>query len=265
MKKILFATAFAIFANTQAFAIFGVGAHYVTNLGTLEGKTEPIDLGALPGIAEINLKREEASVLQGLGFKVWLDVLPFIDIEATFNMSATRYNTSLELVTVQAAGVGGKKTEVPLEYKPEAPYNMLFDRASPIFGLFSGDVSITYPFDVLPIIRPYVGLGISYMASLPVVDRKFAEDINKNNALTDILQNPDDPEFSSKITKAFSDAISNADYKTGIGGHAIVGVRAKPPVIPFAVYANTKYYFGGNIDKKFTQGIVFEIGGGFAL
>jgi len=265
MKKILFAATFALFASTQAFAIFGVGAHYATNLGTLKGETEPINIGQLPGIAEINLKREEASVLQGLGFKVWLDVLPFIDIEATFNMAATRYNTSLELVTAQVAGVGGEKIEVPLEYKPEAPYNMLFDKASPIFGLFSGDVSITYPFDIVPIIRPYIGLGVSYIASLPVVNKKFAEDMGP--ALFTILQqDPSNPEnSSSEITKAFSDAIAKADYKTGIGGHAIVGVRAKPPVIPFAIYANTKYYFGGDIDKKFTQGIVFEVGGGLAI
>ncbi|GBU25355.1 hypothetical protein R83H12_01998 [Fibrobacteria bacterium R8-3-H12] len=263
MRKILFVAVFAIFASTQAFAIFGIGAHYVTNLGTLKGETEPINLGTLTGIDEVNLKREKASVLQGLGFKVWLDVLPLIDIEATFNMAATRYNTSLELVTAKVNGVGGE-IEVPLEYKPEAPYNMLFDKASPIFGLFSGDASITYPFDVLPIIRPYVGLGVSYMGSLPIVNKKFAEDMSP--ALTAILQqDPSDPETSSKITKAFSDAITKADYKLGLGGHAIVGVRAKPPIIPLAVYANTKYYFGGNIDKKFSQGFVFELGGGFAL
>jgi len=267
MRKILFAATLALFASTQAFAIIGAGAHYATNLGTLKGETETLNLGTISGIDKVSLKREEASVLQGLGFKVWLDVLPFIDIEATFNMAATRYNTSLEVITAQVAGVGGgEKIEIPLEYKPEAPYNMLFDKASPIFGLFSGDVSITYPFDVLPIIRPYIGLGVSYMASLPVVNKKFAEDMKP--ALVAILEqdltNPSGID-EKQITKEFSDAITKADYKTGIGGHAIVGVRAKPPIIPFAIYANTKYYFGGDIDSKFTQGIVFEVGGGFAL
>jgi len=264
MKKILFIAVFAILANTQAFAIAGVGAHYTTNLGTLKGGTETLDIHPT-GIDEINLKRDDASGLQGIGFKLWIDAIPVIDIEATFNMAATRYNTYLVVTPAQIPGVEPiDKIEIPLEYKPEAPYNMLFDRASPIFGVFSGDLSITYPFDVLPIIRPYAGLGISYMASLPIVNKKFAEDMGP--ALETILtKDPTTQESQDEIKKAFSDAITKADYKTGIGGHAIVGVRAKLPVIPIAAYANTKYYFGGNLDKKFTQGIVFEVGGGFAI
>jgi hypothetical protein len=261
MKKILFAATLALFASTQAFAIIGVGAHYITNLGTLKGEQEPINIGQPNGI-DINLTRDEASVLQGIGFKAWIDILPLIDIEATFNMAATRYNTYLKVITPL------RTDSISLEYKPEAPYNMLFDRASPLFGLFSGDVSITYPFDVLPVIRPYVGLGVSYMASLPIVNKKFAEDMKE--PLLAIISQTQDPNGDGKvnsdaIAKAFSDAITNSDYKLGLGGHAIVGFRIKPPVIPLAVYANTKYYFGGDIDKKFSQGVVFELGGGFAL
>jgi len=263
MRKILFAAAFAVFANTQAFAIAGIGAHYNTNLGTLNGETEALGIEKPMGIDEINLKRDKASVLQGIGIKVWLDIIPVIDIEATFNMSATRYNTYL--VLVPAPELGADEVKIPLEYKPDAPYNMLFDKASPLFGLFSGDVSITYPLDFIPIIRPYAGLGISYIASIPIINKKFAEDMGP--ALAKILeQDPGNPAASSEaITKAFTDAISKADYKTGIGGHAIVGVRAKLPIIPIAAYANTKYYFGGDLDKKFSQGFVFELGGGFAL
>jgi len=250
MRKILFAAAFAILAYTQAFAIIGVGAHYTTNLGTLKGETEALGITTKPtGIQDINLKRDDASVLQGIGFKAWIDIIPVVDIEATFNMAATRYNAYLELVTDQ-----GTNVNVPIEYKPEAPYNMLFDRASPLFGLFSIDGSITYPITFLPVIRPYAGLGISYMASLPIINKKFAEDMGPALAGT-----------SEEITKAFSDAITKADYKFGIGGHGIVGIRAKLPIIPIAAYANAKYYFGGNLDKKFTQGAVFEVGGGFAL
>ena len=270
MKKILFAATLALFASTQAFAILGAGAHYVTNLGTLNGETEKIDIQK-PGIAEISLKRDKAEVLQGIGFKAWIDVLPFVDVEATFNMAATRYNTYLNVALDQIGGIGGDTIKVPLEYKPEAPYNMLFDKASPIFGLFSGDLSITYPLDFLPVIRPYAGLGISYMGSLPIVNKKFAEDMGPDllAALPTVdpndPQQPDPKEASAKIAKAFSNAITKADYKLGFGGHAIVGVRAKLPIIPIAAYANTKYYFGGNIDKKFSQGVVFEVGGGLAL
>ena len=61
------------------------------------------------------------------------------------------------------------------------------------------------------------------------------------------------------------DALKKADYKTGMGGHIIAGLRIKPPIIPLAVYANGKYYFGGDLGKQFTQGLVLELGGGFAL
>jgi hypothetical protein len=253
MKKVLFVAAFAVFASTQAFAIIGAGAHYVTNLGTLKGETESINLGN-SDIGQIDLKRTDVSTLQGIGFKLWIDILPVVDIEGTFNITATRYNTSLNTPLLG---------DIPLEYEPEAPYNMVFGKASPIFGLFSGDVSVTYPIDFLPVIRPYAGLGISYMASIPIMNKKFVEGMGPD--LIDILgQDPANPD-KQKMGKALTEALKKADYKTGLGGHAIAGVRLKLPIIPIAAYANTKFYFGGDIDKKFSQGVVFEVGGGLAI
>ena len=255
MKKILFA---AIFASTQAFAIVGVGVHYVTNTGTLKGETEKNVATAPLGLGHIDLKRHDASVLQGLGFKLWVDVLPFIDVEGTFNMAATKYKTSLEIVPPI-----GDKTEIPLEYKPGTPYNMVFGEAvNPLYGLFSGDLSITYPFDILPIIRPYAGVGVSYMASIPIINKAFVKDMEP--ALEAALENKDDPKNASIIGKELSEALKKSDFNTGFGGHLIAGVRAKVPLIPIAAYVNTKYYFG-DPDKKFKQGATFELGGGFAL
>jgi hypothetical protein len=261
MKKVFaFAVAFAIFASTQAFAIIGVGAHYITNLGSLGSEKETIDVGS-PS-STIRLTRAKEDVLQGLGFKLWIDALPVVDIEGTFNFTATRYSPVLKITD----RVSGQSTEIPLEYKPDAPYSMFFDGAAkPIYGLLSGDFSVTYPLDFLPIIRPYAGLGISYIASIPIVDKKFVEGMGP--ALKNIIESntTDEAKAAGEIGKDLTKALKNAEYKTGIGGHVMAGVRAKLPVIPIAAYANTKYYFGGNIDKRFTQGAVFEIGGGFAL
>ncbi|MDR2580508.1 MAG: hypothetical protein LBC85_05885 [Fibromonadaceae bacterium] len=254
MKKILFA---ALFACTQAFAIIGVGAHYVTNTGTLKGETETITIGEGLTSLDIDLKRKEVSTLQGLGFKLWIDILPFIDVEGTFNIMATRYETSL-VVPIPLMG----EKEIPLEFKPDAPYNLLFDKASPLYGLVSGDLSVTKPFDVLPVIRPYVGVGISYIASIPVINKKIIKDMEP--ALVAILTDPENPEIATVIGEEFSKALKKMDYNVGIGGHVIAGARFKLPLIPIAAYANTKYYFG-DPDKKFTQGAVFELGGGFAL
>lgn len=246
------AAAFALFASSQAFAIIGVGAHYVTNLGSLKSADESFALEQLPG-KEVRLKRAEASTLQGLGFKLWLDFLPLVDIEGTLNFAAVRYVPRLDL------GIEGIDP-IYLEYAPEAPYSMYLEKASPIYGLLSGDVSVTYPFD-LKIIRLYAGLGISYIASIPVIDKKFIENMNMDWA--NFLNGSEERE--QEIKDAVSKALTKTDYRSGFGGHIIVGSRFKVPIIPIAAYANAKYYFGGDVDPKFNQGIVFELGGGFAI
>ncbi|MDR2553792.1 MAG: hypothetical protein LBC64_00040 [Fibromonadaceae bacterium] len=252
MKKILFAVTIAIFASTQAFAIAGIGAHYITNTGSL-GASD-----GLIGNGLIYVEQEKSEGLKGLGFKLWIDLLPLVDIEGTFNIAATRYNTILTIPTMN-------KT-IPLTFPVEAPYSMLFDEAaSPIYGIATGDVSVTYPFDVIPLITPYIGLGVSYFISTPVVNAAFVENVLANTVdFTDVAGLADGSAFNN-VGSAVVDALKNSDYESGMGGHIIAGVRVKPPVIPIAAYANCKYYFGGNTNSKFSQGLVLEVGGGFAL
>ncbi|MCL1967469.1 MAG: hypothetical protein FWF67_06265 [Fibromonadales bacterium] len=263
MKKILFAATFALFASTQAFAIIGVGAHYITNTGSLGASTGSIDFNnPITGDAEkIEVNQGKSEGLQGLGFKLWIDFLPLIDIEGTFNIAAVRYNTTLIF-----PGIG----PVPLSFPVEAPYSMLFDDASPIYGVAMGDVSVTYPFDVIPIITPYAGLGFSYFFSTAVVNSDFVKDVLTEDFLNSILDptNPGaltDGSASKGIGDAVVNKLKDSGYETGIGGHIIIGVRIKPPVIPVAAYANCKRYFGGNTNSKFDKGFTFELGGGFAL
>jgi len=244
MKKFLFA--FALFASTQAFAIAGIGAHYVMNTGSLGASNPQEILGS-----GIIVNQEASEGLQGLGFKVWIDFLPFVDIEGTFNFAAGRYKTSLTL----PAPID---QTIYLSYPMEAPFSMLFDDASPIYGVASGDISITYPFDIIPIVRPYIGAGVSYFVSTPVVNADFVEKVVATVDFTD-------PTATDGIGDAVKNTLMNSDYESGLGGHIIAGVRIKPPVLPFAIYANGKYYFGGNTNSKFSQGFVAELGGGFAL
>jgi hypothetical protein len=248
MKKILFAATFALFASTQAFAIIGVGAHYIMNTGSLGASSGEIKDGNL---LSIKVDQEKSDGLRGLGFKLWIDFLPFVDVEGTFNIAAARYKTTLIFPPPI------DKT-VPLSFPVEAPYSVLFDDASPIYGIATGDVSITYPFDILPIIRPYIGAGLSYFVSTPVVNAAFVEKVVKTVDLTD-------PKAVDGIGDAVVDALKNSDYESGMGGHIIAGVRLKAPFIPIAIYTNGKYYFGGNTASKFSQGFVLEVGGGFAL
>ncbi|MCL2207770.1 MAG: hypothetical protein FWB90_06730 [Fibromonadales bacterium] len=262
MRKILtLAAAFALCATTQAFAIIGAGAHYIMNTGSL--KSSQGVAKALDQLGNIEVRQESADALQGLGFKLWIDFLPLIDIEGTFNIAASRYQSFL-IIPIQGID------EIPLEYAPDAPYNMLFDKASPIFGVVNGDLSITYPFD-LPIIRPYIGAGISYFASIPIVNASFTKKLLDSSpelveALIASQANADEAgEAASKIGNVLAKTLKDESYTTGIGGHIIAGVRIKPPILPVAIYTNGKYYFGGNTNSQFTQGFVLEVGGGFAL
>ena len=252
MKKVLFSAVFALFASTQAFAIIGAGAHYVMNMGSsLKANKGEVSIdGVNTGIM---INQESASGLQGLGFKLWIDILPVIDIEGTLNIAATRYTTSLEIPGIYVD---------TLRYTPEAPYNMIFDRADPIYGLFTGDLSITKPFDIIPVITPYIGAGISYFASIPIVNKDFAEKVLDKELVEALKSGSGDAE---NISESLSKSLQKAEYKTGIGGHAIAGLRLKLPVIPIAAYVNGKYYFGGNIDSQFSQGFVLELGGGLAI
>jgi len=261
MRKILFAATLALFASTQAFAIIGVGAHYVMNAtGSLKASTGPVyelDFGQL-GKESIDVEQQKASGLQGLGFKLWIDFLPVIDIEGTFNVAATRYKTSLS-IPVPVQGTEIERKVIPLAYTPDAPYNMVFDRADPLYGIFSGDVSITYPVTSLPIIRPYAGLGVSYLASIPVINASFTKKmLDNSNELTDALTTSADPDkAAAAVGDALVKTLKDSDYKTSITGHAIIGVRFKIPFLPPVIYANGKYYFG--------KDVVLEVGGGLAI
>ena len=243
MRKVLFAAAFVLFAGTQSFAIIGVGAHYLMNTGSLKsGGTEPV-YGD-----DITLEQKASDGLAGLGFKLWIDFLPIIDVEATANIAAARYDAVLNI----------DGNSMPLEVDLGVPF---FGKARPLFATISGDLSITYPFTMLPIIRPYIGVGISYIASTPVMDKKFVEKFLAK-------EYPDEDEEDNEIREIgeeIADELEDEDFDVGIGGHVIAGLRAKLPIIPIAIYANTKYYFGGSADSKFSPGVVFELGGGFAL
>jgi hypothetical protein len=269
MRKILLAATFALFASTQAFAIFGVGAHYVMNTGSLD-PNKGLAYGLPEDPISIDVEQQKADGLQGIGFKAWIDIIPVVDIEGTLNVAATRYKTSLKIHTPD-----GETTTIDLSYTPDAPYSMIFGAADPLFGVVNGDISVTYPFTDIPLIRPYIGVGFSYFASIPIVNASFAKKMLNNPNNKDLLEAllPDptdpnanvDPDAASKVGKALINTLQNESYTTGMGGHIIAGFRIKPPIIPLAIYANGKYYFGGNTNSQFSQGFVLEAGGGFAL
>ena len=146
----------------------------------------------------------------------------------------------------------------------------------------NGDLSITYPLTFIPIIRPYIGGGITYYMNTFILNQKFTKKVVGDtyatllaeSVLSDPLALASDPskatdiggQIEDKLVENIQDAALEEGLKQSIGGHILVGVRAKLPIIPIAAYANFKYYFGGDYPEEIDPGhMAAEVGVGFAL
>lgn len=270
---------------TQSFAIIGIGGHYAPGFGTkMTGMKTPAP------VLKDELGNDDQSVLlqhggfdgtmQGFGFKLWIDLLPIIDIEATMNFQMGSYDAMLY---VQQPG-STQYTEIPLEIELGGTP---FAKATPKFVAMTGDLSITYPITSLPIIRPYIGGGLSYHLNSFVLNQKFVASVLDQNIKSEIFSlaenmvvDPNDPNFENSMAvakqkaedlgksmqKKIQDAALDEGLTKSIGGHILVGLRAKLPIIPIAAYGNFKYYIGGDYPSEIDAGnMTVELGVGLAI
>ena len=274
----IIATAAALLA-TQSFAIIGVGAHYAPGFGT------KMKAGPKAKVADnIDFSHEGFDeMMQGFGFKVWVDILPIIDVEATFNIQFGSYDATLFVVKDPMAIISG---DIPSDAYKQIDLEIElggtpFGKANPKFVQMTGDLSITYPITFIPIIRPYIGGGLTYYMNTFILNQPFTKKVvgDTYKAMVDeVLSDPlalvTNPSASTDISNRVSDAMVESlqdaaleeGLKTSIGGHVLVGVRAKLPIIPIAAYANFKYYFGGDFPEEIDPGhMTAEVGVGFAL
>lgn len=302
--KILLAAG-ALLAS-QSFAIIGIGAHYTPNFGTkMTGfSATPDRFGNSVNVTdagEVKLWHGGFDeMMHGFGFKVWVDILPIIDIEATFNIQFGSYDASLFVIKDPTAVLAGAAAadlsayqqidlEVELGGTP-------FGKANPKFVQMNGDLSITYPITFIPIIRPYIGGGLTYYMNTFILNQPFTSKVvggtynvvkaeleaEMQNAIDGVMSNPaaaldpnsialpDQDAMAQRLTDALVENIQDAaleeGLKTSIGGHILVGLRAKLPIIPIAAYANFKYYFGGDFPEEIEPGrMAAEIGVGLAI
>ena len=271
MKIKAFLAAGALLA-TQSFAIVGIGAHYAPGLGTkMKGMEAPAP------VADNVLLQHQGfdGLMQGFGFKLWVDLLPIVDIEATLNIQFGSYDAAL-YVTNPADGA---VSEIPLEIELGGTP---FGKANPKFVAMTGDFSITYPITFIPIIRPYIGGGLSYHLNSFVLNQKFVSSII-DGATQEMIaalaeaqasQDPNAVQAAQEKAQALGetmkqkvqDAAVNEGLNTSIGGHILVGLRAKLPIIPIAAYTNFKYYIGGDYPDEIDAGnMTLEVGIGLAI
>ena len=270
---------------TQSFAIIGIGGHYAPGFGTkMTGMKTPAP------VLKDELGNDDQSVLlqhggfdgtmQGFGFKLWIDLLPIIDIEATMNFQIGSYDATLYVLQPGST----QYTEVPLEIELGGTP---FAKATPKFVAMTGDLSITYPITSLPIIRPYIGGGLSYHLNSFVLNQKFVASVLDQNIKSEIFSlaenmvvDPNDPNFENSMAvakqkaedlgksmqKKVQDAALDEGLTKSIGGHILVGLRAKLPIIPIAAYGNFKYYIGGDYPSEIDAGnMTVELGVGLAI
>lgn len=252
---------------TQSFAIVGVGFHYAPGFGTKMKSAEPA-----PIANNINLSHDGFDgMMQGFGFKAWIDLLPVIDIEATLNIQFGSYDASLWVENP----ADGAVNEIPLEIELGGTP---FGKANPKFVAMTGDLSITYPITTLPIIRPYIGGGLSYHLNSFVLNQKFASSFIQPSTFDEVAAIVLDPTMDNdaksqalqakgqEMKTQIQDKALDEGLNTSIGGHILVGLRAKLPIIPIAAYGNFKYYIGGDYPSEVDPGnMTVELGVGLAI
>ena len=250
--KVIFAAASLL--ATQAFAIAGIGFHYSPNVGTTlkSGKQAPLKVNDKEYPVEFS--HGDFDYIQGFGFKAWIDILPFVDVEGTFNIQFASYNATLW------ADGEPHRLEIELGGTP-------FAKATPKYIAMNADLSVTKPFSIpLFPIRPYVGGGLTFHWNTFVLNKAFVENIIDDMYEEAKAKNVDFSMDEKKLAEKVVDYAKDEGLTKSIGIHLLAGVRFKLPIIPIAAYANVKCYLGGDYDSDIDAGnFAFEIGGGFAL
>ena len=247
--KIIFAAA-ALLA-TQSFAIAGIGAHYTPAVGTSLKEAKRSEI--FKGQDKLQFSHGNFDYIQGFGFKAWVDLLPFIDIEGTFNIQFASYNATL--------WVDGEPHPLEIELGGTP-----FAKATPKYIAMNADISVTYPFSIpLFPIRPYVGGGLTMHWNTFVLNKAFVANVIKDAYGEAAASNANEIDVS-KLADKVVDYAKDEGLTKSIGIHLLAGVRFKLPIIPIAAYANVKCYLGGDYDDDIDAGhFAFELGGGFAL
>jgi len=236
----------------QSHAIFGIGGHWAPALGfEVKGNKDTIASGVGNTIL---LDEKGLSGLQGFGAKIWIDALPFIDLQLSGNMQFGYYDVNL--ITP------GDTSALKFDLK------MPLLQGKPFFARAYGDAAILYPFLKFPpgisILKVYGGGGLTYGVATEILSSKLAKSA-LTQAATDGKFDPN-TNGADVVGPLLVDAIKNKGFKTGMGGFVQLGAQAKPPIIPIAVYLDFKYHFlGFSPDLASGSGLTMELGGALAF
>lgn len=241
--------ALAAAAVGYSHAIFGIGGQWAP-APSLEVKGSTGNVAKV-GTDSVSVAQGKVSGLNGFGVKLWIDALPFIDVEAGSNIQWGMYDVSL------SQGTNTQKLKfdlgVPTVDKPG-------------FARIVSDVTVLYPFlkipPVISIGKLYAGAGLTHVVATEVLNEKFA----KKAVAKALASNPNAIQSEDDVAKVLVDAIKDEGLKSGVGFHLEVGAKVKPPIIPIAVFADIKYHFLSTMPSAVdANSMTMELGGALAF
>ena len=232
-------------ATAYSHALFGIGATWAPAPNLEVGS----DSGAVANGMSLNEKG--VSGLNGLGLKLWLDFLPFIDIEASSNIQYGYYD--LDIIQ------GG--TVTPVKFDLGVP----FVEGKPVFARIASDISVLYPFLRFPpavsILKVYAGGGLTHVMASEVLTASFGK-----QAVDKAIAGGKSASTAAEVQEILADAIKDEGLKNGVGFHLMAGVKAKVPIIPIAAFANAKYHFLSSMPSATdANALTLEVGGALAF
>jgi len=252
VKSLILLGAFAI----QSHAVMGVGFQWAP--GELQVNAASGVISPSGSTQTLTLQEKGTSGAQGFGLKVWVDAIPFVNLELTEDVQFANYNVDV----IDSSSSGRDTTNVTFN----SPFPFL--KGTPFTARSLTDVAVLYPFLKLPplvnILSIYAGAGISYGVSTPTLSPTFA----KNALLNAEKSNSYNPTTSDEAAAqaALVSAIQNADLVESVGWFLQVGTHVKVPVIPIAFYADGKYRFTGlNPELASEDGFTLELGAALAF
>ena len=212
---------------TPAFAIFTIGIHGGMDFNDQDANT--LNEVLSDGITTLTLESEEIDAPLMAGAHVMFDIMPMIDVEVGLDVSFAKYS-----VIYSTAG---------------GPEVVSFDEEA-YFGRASAYVSGKYNLVKMPVFKAYGGAGLGYHFVAPLASKSLIDELIVEEGLTGDELSPEEI----------------VDFETTLGFHLLGGLRVKPPIFPFGLTLEGRYFMTAENDYEddtnnfFTLSLGLEFG-----
>ena len=239
MKKLILTMLMLVLASSS-FAFVGIGVHGGMDLFEIEKYENTFEIA--PDFT-YNIYREAIAQPYNFGGQVYLDLPVFpIGFEAGFDFAAQEYKWVAD-DHLTYGGTNPLFDDIDLNFpgyeSQDGEYSENF-----IYVRMTADVTFKYYFLNLPpvvnIASFYIGGGAGMYFVTPLVSEElFTKELNDAIDFTAPPSDPQEMDLEELVLK-----------NTSFGGHAVIGVKIKPPVIPISINIDYKHHFMPQNDYK---------------